>query len=183
MKTLDFFSSSPNFSIFETEVNKTMFGGAFFLIYLIIMFFISLAYILDYCLNEKYQAQCNTITFVGNSHLNNILSTEVNPFHIEMDTEILFLFQDDIDEEYAKRFYVGLSLKTYTWEIFRGNKTASDQITFYLNISIENLSYINIGYDCIYDNCSDFYEYRGVWMTFNSKKFHIDNNAIIPVQY
>ena len=79
-----------------------------------------------------------------------------------MDTEILFLFQDDIDEEYAKRFYVGLSLETYSSEIFRGNKTSSNQITFYLNISIENLSYINIGYDCIYDNCSDFYEYRGV---------------------
>ena len=74
----------------------------------------------------------------------------MNPFHIEMDTEILFLFQDDIDEEYAKRFYVGLSLKTYSLEIFRGNKTSSNQITFYLNISIENLSYINIGYDCIY---------------------------------
>ena len=74
MKNLDFFSSSPNFSIFETEVNKTNFGGVFFLIYLIIMFFVSLAYILDYSLNDKYIVQSNSVSFVGKSHLNNILS-------------------------------------------------------------------------------------------------------------
>ena len=183
MKTLDFFSSSPNFSIFETEVNKTNFGGVFFLIYLIIMFFISLAYILDYSLNEKYIVQSNSVAFVGKNHLNNILSSEVNPNLIEMDTEIILKFRADIDEESAKRFYVGFSLKTYSLEIFRGNKTSSDQISFYLNIPIKDIFHVTIGYDCIYVNCPDFDEYKGMWITFNSKKFHIDNNANIPVQF
>ena len=144
MKTLDFFSSSPNFSIFENGVNKTNFGGVFFLIYLIIMLFVSLAYILDYSLNDKYIVQSNSVAFVGKSHLNNILSSELNPNLIEMDTEIILKFRADIDEESAKRFYVGFSLKTYSLEIFRGNKTSSDQISFYLNIPIKDTCYNRI---------------------------------------
>ena len=48
MRAFDFLIMPPQFSIFKKETNKTQFGGVLFLIYLIVMFFISLAYILDY---------------------------------------------------------------------------------------------------------------------------------------
>lgn len=57
MKKIDFLSSAPNLFIFKNKTNKTNLGGFFFLSYLIIMFFISCAYILDYILYDKYETQ------------------------------------------------------------------------------------------------------------------------------
>ena len=54
MHSFDFFSESPNIFIFQKESNKTNFGGILFSLFTIIMFLISLAYILDYAINEKY---------------------------------------------------------------------------------------------------------------------------------
>lgn len=54
MYFLDYLNESPNFFIFQQKANKTNFGGVLFLLYIIIMILISLAYILDYELNEKY---------------------------------------------------------------------------------------------------------------------------------
>ena len=57
MNSLDFFNYPPQYSIFQKETNKTVFGGVLFLIYLIVMLFISLAYILDYAINEKFEIE------------------------------------------------------------------------------------------------------------------------------
>ena len=57
MYHLDFFNSPHQYSIFQKETNKTHCGGILFLIYIILMIFISLAYILDYALNEKYEME------------------------------------------------------------------------------------------------------------------------------
>ena len=61
MNSLDFFSISPNLYIFQKEENKTNFGGFLFIIYLIIMFFISLLYILEFFTNDKYDYKCSTV--------------------------------------------------------------------------------------------------------------------------
>ena len=63
LNCLDFLNNSPNFFIFQNETNKTNFGGVLFLIYIIVMVFISLAYILDYSLNVKYEIQASTVTY------------------------------------------------------------------------------------------------------------------------
>ena len=62
MRNLDFLSESPKMFIFNKEANKTNFGGILFLIYIIIMILISLAYILDYAFNDKYTIE-NMITY------------------------------------------------------------------------------------------------------------------------
>lgn len=51
---LDFLTDSPNTFIFQKEKNKTNFGGMSFLIYIIIMALISLTYIYDWAINDKY---------------------------------------------------------------------------------------------------------------------------------
>jgi len=61
MNSLDFLNSQHQYYIFGKETNKTNFGGVSFLIYLIIMIFISLIYILDYALNEKYEIASHII--------------------------------------------------------------------------------------------------------------------------
>ena len=55
MRNLDFLSLYPRAYIFEKDTNKTNFGGVLFLIYSIIMLIISLSYILDFALNEKFE--------------------------------------------------------------------------------------------------------------------------------
>ena len=60
MYFLDFLNESPKLYIFQKETNKTHFGGILFLIYIIIMIFISLLYILDYAFNEKYTYESYT---------------------------------------------------------------------------------------------------------------------------
>ena len=60
MHSFDFFSESPNIFIFQKEYNKTNFGGILFSLFTIIMFLISLAYILDYAINEKYTYEAVT---------------------------------------------------------------------------------------------------------------------------
>ena len=73
MRNLDFLSYSPNIYIFKEKSNKTTFGGVLFLIYIIIMLFISLMYIIDYSLNDKYTIETST-------YLNLATQENMNPF-------------------------------------------------------------------------------------------------------
>ena len=73
MRNLDFLSNSPNIYIFKERTNKTTFGGVLFLIYIIIMMIISLIYIIDYFVNDKYIIE-NT------EHLNLSYNELMNPF-------------------------------------------------------------------------------------------------------
>ena len=54
MKFFDYLSESPVNFIFQKRRNQTNFGGILFLIYVIVMILISIAYILEYAINEKY---------------------------------------------------------------------------------------------------------------------------------
>ena len=73
MRNIDFFSQSPNIFIFHKESNQTTFGGILFLIYLLIMIIISLIYILDYALNNKYIVE-------NISYINSTRKQSDNPF-------------------------------------------------------------------------------------------------------
>ena len=61
MHFLDFLSESPNIFIFQNESNKTNFGGVLFFLFSILMLLISLLYILDYALNDKFTLEAFTI--------------------------------------------------------------------------------------------------------------------------
>ena len=73
MRQLDFLSTSPNIYIFREKTNKTNFGGVLFLIYIIIMLSISLIYIIDYIVNDKYIVETS-------SYLNLASKGSINPF-------------------------------------------------------------------------------------------------------
>ena len=65
---LDFLTDSPNAFIFQKEKNKTNFGGVLFLLYIIIMALISLTYIYDWAINDKYIVDALThinTTYIG----------------------------------------------------------------------------------------------------------------------
>ena len=54
---IDLLSQVPQISIFNAGSNKTVFGGALSLIYLIIFLLIAIAYLVDYISNDKYEVQ------------------------------------------------------------------------------------------------------------------------------
>jgi len=85
MDFLDFFSESPKVYIFQKETNKTKFGGFLFIIFIIIMIIISLAYILDYALNNSYKVEYTR-------YFNSSLLLENKKRFKEMDKEISFKF-------------------------------------------------------------------------------------------
>ena len=67
MHAVDFLSSSPKLFIFQKETSKTNFGGILFLIYIIIMISISLAYIVNYAVNDKYTYEIKMIDNTTNN--------------------------------------------------------------------------------------------------------------------
>ena len=153
MHFLDFLNESPNFFIFQKKANQTNFGGVLFLIYILIMILISLAYILDYELNDKYTYE--SFTFYNYTADNNELNKDenLNPFFnltISLDyhgdfavydiSNNKFLESDDIDFfSYSSNYYI--------------RRQASD-IKFFI--------YYKCGDD---ENCSafkNFIEYRSI---------------------
>ena len=54
MNRFDFLSGAPKTLIFEKNSNKTNLGGVFTLLFLLIVIIIIVAYIYDYCVNDKY---------------------------------------------------------------------------------------------------------------------------------
>ena len=95
MYAIDFFNMPPQYSIFQKETNKTQFGGVLFLIYLIVMFFISLAYILDYAVNDKYEIEFSIV---------NSFFSKINPEDIEFGK-----FDSGVNPELNFIFYIGIN--------------------------------------------------------------------------
>ncbi len=57
MRSLDFLSESPKSLIFNQGSNKTFFGGALSLIYLIIVLIIAIFYLINYLMSDKYSVE------------------------------------------------------------------------------------------------------------------------------
>ena len=95
MHRLDFLSGAPKTFIFEKSSNKTNLGGVFTLIYLIIVLIIFLAYIVDYEVNPKYEAQFSSEHFFNNDEeymINKRKNKKLNPelsFSFGLDSETI----------------------------------------------------------------------------------------------
>ena len=89
MNSIDFLSGAPNIFIFHKVRNKTNFGGVLFMIYIIVMILISLAYILDYALNDTYTYESINCFNQTNDTERDILNEgdELNPY-----LEVLLLY-------------------------------------------------------------------------------------------
>ena len=57
IRRVDILSEGPKISIFNQMYNKTLFGGALSLIFIIIFLLISIAYLADYFVNDKYSVE------------------------------------------------------------------------------------------------------------------------------
>ena len=177
MNCIDFFTSPPNFYILKKRINKTNFGGVLFLLYIIIMIFISLAYILDYIYNDKYEIEYNVVkcfqkyNFGFEDYPDIIYDFEIEVF-LKEDEDISdsLILSDDFRE------YKG----NYSSEITEsGGKFNSIMYSFRRNVS--EMSF-ELYYKCIEPNCSDFSYSRFKRLNLKRKDFRIDHTSSISLK-
>ena len=203
MYAIDFFNMPPQYSIFQKETNKTQFGGVLFLIYLIVMFFISLAYLLDYAVNEKFEIEFSIV---------NSFFSKINPgdmvngrFDSGVNPEINFIYYIGINyaldpygipyqnisiEEIEKNLFLEMNGKLYKGK-FGSNldyyTSRGDESFFIFNITKKiyefgNGESINVIYKCDNDVCSNFLYNTFLDVSITTENYEIIHNASNPIK-
>ena len=151
MHCFDFLSDSPKVSIFQKARNKTNFGGVLFLIYIIIMILISVAYILDYINNEKFSYEA--LTFYNNTN------NEEEKININKDDELnpYLNFTLSITSRYKDKLVVhDINNDIY---LEKDNMDIYGRSYFNLRRKITDID-LGIYYICAEEkNCSSYYQY------------------------
>ena len=180
MHVLDFLSSSPKFFIFQKETAKTNFGGILFLIYIIIMMTISLAYIVNYAVNDKYTYEIKLIDNTTNNEPINIFSEE-NPFEILNE-------DDELNPSINFSMFMSNSFGIYdrkTHEYLEGvnNGDIDDEYSWYnITRKVSDLE-LQYHYICGNDsNCSSMEELRERVFILTFQAYKLDHQAEIPLK-
>jgi len=166
---IDLLSQVPQISIFNAGSNKTVFGGALSLIYLIIFLLIAIAYLVDYISNDKYEVQYGIqqelLTAEKQIELNN--NPDYNPslsFYIN-------LINED-GSPLSNRFQL---FDLNNMKIFGKNEE--------INSRISDLFFIVI-YKCDNESCiindEDKVDF-GYQMVLKYKGFKLDHQADVPL--
>ena len=196
MKKLDFLNSSPTYYIFNEETNKTNFGGVLFLIYLIIMFFISLVYIYDFASNEKYEIESYTANAINKYYKNlGFIDIEYNPIlnqtqefileivlHSENKSQINEIIDNTIAEYKGKQYKAWLCPKSnYLFDTLEHFDT---KILFNITANIiddTDRNFIDIYYICKDYNCTNYPNKAFYYLIINTKDFELKHDESNPI--
>lgn len=177
MKSLDILSESPNMFIFQNEKNKKTSGGVMSIILFIIIIIISVAYIHDYVINDKYILEA------------------IKFYNFTYNKEELPKIVDN--DKYKPDLNFDVSLNNDNFTVCEGNnnytfleKNYTDRLGYsrYRFSKLTNAYIINIVYKCGTDlNCSSFYElvksgniyYGQIDLTY--PRYKINHAADLPV--
>jgi len=202
MNAIDFFKLPPQYSIFQKEKNKTQFGGVLFLIYLIIMLFISLAYILDYAVNEKFEIEYYIVnTFFSKKNVAQIalgnfdhdvnpeadfkiyirINYELEPYETPEQNVIIEEIEKNLFMEFDGKFYKGKFCSNIDCPTNIGNSFFIFNITKKI-LEFEKNEYINIIYKCYDKKCSNFLKNTFLDIHIMTPNFEIIHNASDPIK-
>jgi len=187
MHFLDFLSSPPKLFIFQKKTAKTKFGGILFCLYIIIMLSISLAYIINYAINDKYTFEIKKI----DNTTNNVYSLR------EMDKEPPYADLDK-DEELNPLLNITINVggnfsiyDTYIKKYLEGECSDEKHFGYLYNITRRvsdllnwNLDGLEFHYKCGNDsNCSSLDSSKlERKFHFGSTGYKLDHQAEIPFQ-
>jgi len=188
MHFLDFLSSSPKLFILQKETAKTNFGGILFCFYIIIMISISLAYIINYVVSDKYTFE---IKKIDNTTNNEVPLSEMDrepPYsELDKDEELNPLLNISIIAIGEFRIY-DTSIKKY----LEGESLDEKHSVYLYNITrrVSDLSYwdtdgLEFHYICGNDsNCSsiDTGSKLDRMFYFFYTSYKLDHQAEIPFQ-
>ena len=203
MRAFDFLIMPPQFSIFKKETNKTQFGGVLFLIYLIVMFFISLAYILDYAVNDKYEIEFSLVNSffskknpidISNGRFDSGVNPEINfIFYVGINyalNEYGIPYQNISIEEIEKNLFLENNGNFYKGKFcnnFDCMTGLGDRSFFIFNITkkifeFDKSNSVNVIYKCNDDKCSNFLYYTFLDVTITTENKEIIHNASNPIK-
>ena len=203
MQAIDFLQSPPQYFIFQKKFNKTQYGGILFLIYLVIIFFISLAFILDYAQNDKFEIEY----YMVNSFFSKKSASEIilGNFDQNINPETDFQIHIEInDNELNPEFYQNITLEEleknlfmeYKGELYRGKFCSSEECPsgqgnsfFIFNITKKIFEYgygynniINIIYKCYDKICSNFIKDIFINIYVITPNFDLVHNDSEPIK-
>ena len=201
MNSLDFLNIPPQYYIFGKKNNQTNFGGVLFLIYIIVMIFISLIYILDYSLNDKYDVESYTIDGFNGKEIKDDYETKNNSIlnqkvFFTISLEVNKFTDIDIDELVNRTFlkYDRGLYKGYLIQECHGSTGACD-ILIVFKISKKIYDFCDLGYPDYFPEqkifvlykCNDFgcEDYVGDsffnYISVSTNYFEIDHEASTPL--
>ena len=114
MDYLDFFSESPKVYIFNKETNKTKFGGFLFIIFIVVMIIISLAYILDFAFNNSYKVEFTR-------YFNSTSMMRLNK------TDFIKYFPRELDQEFSFK----INIRNHNFDPIIENEVNEEFVFFY----------------------------------------------------
>jgi hypothetical protein len=160
MHSFDFLSESPKLFIFRNDVNKTNFGGVLTIIYLILMLFISIYYIIDYCNTEnfsiEYKKNINNYFDYQIREINEKNELNQNP---ELNISVIIIGDHPFKEK----------IKLYDWygqKFF--DETIKKKVTDF---------YIVVYYKCDDENCTLPFDTRILkfWFSFVYESYSLEH--------
>ena len=146
MKAIDFLSNSPNNYIFQKETYKTNLGGFLFLFFFITMLIITVSYIIDYVLNDKYEIEYLKI-------INQVEESDIERMNKDPNLNPTLEFRLQVLEPFSAITSDFLMLYEKDGGLYFGNRgkyyNTSDGLTFdfFLNSSTSNLA-MYLAYYC-----------------------------------
>ena len=129
LRKIDLVSGGPQVSIFNEGSNKTIFGGALSLIYLILFLLIAIAYLVDYVSNDKYDVQYSIHQEVlSDDKINKLMeNSDYNPnltFHILLSdsskhlSDRFVIYDQNKDEFYPYQAEIKSKLNETSFGVF-----------------------------------------------------------------
>ena len=183
MHFLDFLSGSPKIFIFQQETAKTNLGGILFLIYIIIMLSISLAYIIDYAINDKYTYEIKNIDNTTNNEILLIDGIEYNPLKkLNKDNDLNPLINFSI---FASSLFSIYDIENNDYlEGVPDEEFGFEYSWFNITRRVDDLKF-ELRYICGNDsNCTSIYEedIEGMGFALLLPAYKIDHQAEIPLK-
>ena len=183
MHFLDFLSGSPKIFIFQQETAKTNLGGILFLIYIIIMLSISLAYIIDYAINDKYTYEIKNIDNTTNNEILLINGIDYNPLKkLNKDNDLNPLINFSI---FASSLFSIYDIENNDYlEGVPDEEFGFEYSWFNITRRVDDLKF-ELRYICGNDsNCTSIYEedIEGMGFALLLPAYKIDHQAEIPLK-
>ena len=166
---MDFLSGGPQIFIFNKDSNKTVFGGSLFLIYIIVVLLIGVAYLVDYILNDKYDVQYEIHQeILSPEKQDEILENpDYNPI-----LDIGFNLTSFGLKELSERFVL--------WDDFEERFISREER---ISTRVSNLA-LAVLYKCEDENCSlneEDYESIGYYLILNYTGYKLNHQGSIPL--
>ena len=182
MNSLDFLNSSPHYYIFGQKYNKTHFGGVLFLIFLILMFFISLLYILDFAINEKHEIESDILNnFYSSFTTNRNFEENKNFQESNINVDFKIALEVNLDNNIDLNILLDKIFLNYDGKLYKGFIYEDFSIFFNITKRMGDSKTMKIIYKCDNLNCSniDTPIFYSIWVTTND--FEINHEAPIPL--